>query len=129
MTWGEIPQSEWVHIFIHTLDVIPMNLYLEMEMQHETADYDEMKDIFLLTFSFEDRFECIDEALQEIKETIFRTLVEPITWIQPYWSTILWKREMTIRGILISLSERDNMKLLDVMPISLISHNGCAQKS
>ena len=23
--WGGIPQPEWVHIFIHTLDVIPKN--------------------------------------------------------------------------------------------------------
>jgi len=48
-----------------------------------------MKESFLVTFSFEDGFECIDEALQEIKETIFQTPIEPITWIQLDWSTHL----------------------------------------
>lgn len=48
-----------------------------------------MKEIFLLTFSFEEGFTCIDEAIQEIKETILQTLVEPITWVKPNWSTYL----------------------------------------
>lgn len=30
--WGEEPHLEWVHIFCHTLDTIPMNWYLEMEL-------------------------------------------------------------------------------------------------
>lgn len=61
--WGEISQLEWVHIFIHTLDVIIRNWYLEMELRQGTVDWDEMKEIFLLTFSFKDGFECIDEVL------------------------------------------------------------------
>jgi len=35
----------------------------------------------------EDVFECIDEALQERKEIVFQTSVEPITWVKPSWST------------------------------------------
>ena len=46
--YGEKPQAEWVHLFCHTLDV------------------------FMLTFSFEDGIDNIDEALQEVKEAIFR---------------------------------------------------------
>ena len=34
-----------------------------MEMQHRNNDWDEMKEIFLLTFNFEDEFEYIDEVL------------------------------------------------------------------
>lgn len=45
-----------------------------------------MKEIFMLTFSFEDGFECIDEVLLEIKSKIFLTPVEPITWVKPKWS-------------------------------------------
>jgi len=52
-----------------------------MELRHGTADWDEMKEIFLLTFSFEDGFKFIDEALQEIKASIFRTPVDHITWM------------------------------------------------
>lgn len=32
--YGEEPQPEWVHLFYHTLDVIPMNWYIEMELYH-----------------------------------------------------------------------------------------------
>jgi len=62
-SWGEEPQPEWVHIFCHTLDMILMNWYLETELQHGTTEWDVLKEIFMLTFSFEDGFECIDETL------------------------------------------------------------------
>jgi len=31
-TWSEVPQPEWVHIFIHTLDIILTSWYLEIDM-------------------------------------------------------------------------------------------------
>lgn len=71
--WGEEPQPEWVHIFFHTLDTISTNWYLEKKLQHGTMKWVVMKDVFLLTFSFGDEFECIDEVLQENKAMIFRT--------------------------------------------------------
>lgn len=30
--WGEEQQEEWVYIFYHALDIIPMNLYLETKL-------------------------------------------------------------------------------------------------
>jgi len=60
-----------VHIFIHTLDVIPKKWYLETELRHGTTDWDEMKESFFLMFSFEVGFTGIDEAFQEIKASIF----------------------------------------------------------
>lgn len=30
--WGTETWLEWVHIFFHTLDMIPMNWYMEMEL-------------------------------------------------------------------------------------------------
>ena len=48
-----------------------------------------MKESFLLTFSFEDGFASIDEAIQEIKVFIFRTAMEPMQWTQLHWSTQL----------------------------------------
>ena len=62
-TWGEEPQPKWVHIFFHMLHVIPMNLYLETELRYGTIDRNELKESFILNFSFEDVFECIDDAL------------------------------------------------------------------
>ena len=74
------PPLEWVHIFCHTLDTIPMNWYLETELHHGTTEWDVLRKSFLLTFKFEDDFESIDEALQEIKATIFRMLKELVEW-------------------------------------------------
>lgn len=61
--WRTKPQPEWVHIFFHTLDTIPMNWYLEMKFYHGTVEWDVLKEGFLLTFSFEDDFASINEAL------------------------------------------------------------------
>jgi len=36
--------------------------------------------------SLEDVFECIDEALQEMKAFVFQTPIEPIMWVEPSWS-------------------------------------------
>jgi len=55
-----------------------MNRYLEMELYHGTTEWDILRESFLLTFNFEDRFECIDEAIQEIKAIIFRMHEEPM---------------------------------------------------
>jgi len=43
---GDIPQPKWVHFFIHTLDVIPKNCYLETKLRHRTIDWDEMKEVY-----------------------------------------------------------------------------------
>lgn len=85
--WDEEPQPEWVHAFYHTLVIIPMNWYLETELHHKTTEWDVLRESFLLTFIFEDGFECIDEALQEIKAKIFRMLEELVEWVQPDWNT------------------------------------------
>lgn len=58
-------------MFYHTVDTIPMNWYLETELQHGTAKWDVLKERFMLTFSFEYGFECISDALQQIITTIF----------------------------------------------------------
>lgn len=61
--YGTEPQPKWVHLFCHTLDTIPMNCYLETELRHGTVEWDILREGFLMTFSFEDGFKCIDEAL------------------------------------------------------------------
>lgn len=84
-SYGTKPQLEWVHLFFYTLDVIPMNWYLEIELYHGSREWDILMEGFLLTFSFEDGFTRIDEGLQEIKAMIFKMLQEPSEWIQAYW--------------------------------------------
>lgn len=66
-----------------------MNRYLETELEHGTAEWDVLKESFLLNFSFEDGFECIDEALRMIKVVIFKMPEELVVWVQPDWSTQL----------------------------------------
>jgi len=60
-----------------------MNWYLKMELRHGMAKWDILRERLLLTFNFEDGFECIDEALQEIKALILRTPEELVEWVQP----------------------------------------------
>jgi len=38
-----------------------------------------------MTFSFEDGFDYIEEALQEVKAMIFRIPQDPLDLIQPNW--------------------------------------------
>lgn len=61
------------YIFCHTLDTIPMNWYLEIELYHDTVEWDVLKEGFLLTFNFKDRFASIDEALRALEDAIYVT--------------------------------------------------------
>jgi len=85
--YGARPQPEWVHLFCHTLDVISMNWHLEIELRHGTGEWDILREGFIMTFNFEKDFDCIYKALQEVKETIFRILQDPLDLIQPDWTT------------------------------------------
>jgi len=40
-----------------------MNWYLETELHHGTEEWDILREKFLMAFSFEDGFDCIDVAL------------------------------------------------------------------
>lgn len=85
--YGEKPQPEWVHLFYHTLDIVPMKWYVETELCHGTGEWDILHEGFMMKFSFEDGFDSIDEALKEVKEAIFRIPQDPLDLIQPEWDT------------------------------------------
>src|ERR1700733_2760945 len=87
--YGAKPQPEWVHLFCHTLDVIPMNWYVETELHDGIGEWDVLHEGFVMTFSFEDGFDGIEEALQEVKATIFRVSKEPLDLAQLEWATQL----------------------------------------
>lgn len=61
--YGEEPQLDWVDLFYHTLDVLPMNWYLEIELHHGMEKWDILRQGFFMTFTFEDEFEYTGEAL------------------------------------------------------------------
>ena len=85
--YGEKPQPEWVHLLCHTADVIPTNWYIETKLRHGTCERDIIREGFMMTFSFEDMFDCIEEALHEVKSTIFRIPHDPVDLAQPEWAT------------------------------------------
>lgn len=87
--YGAEPQPEWVHLFCHILDIIPMNWYLETEHHHDTEEWDILCQRFIMTFSFEDGFDYIDVVLQEVKEVIFRIPKDPLDLVKPDWTTQL----------------------------------------
>lgn len=66
-----------------------MNWYIEIELCHGTSEWDILREGFMMTFSFEDGFDSIDEALQEVKETIFRIPQDPLELIKLEWATQL----------------------------------------
>ena len=83
--WSDIPEDEWVHRFIHTLDTIPRNWYTETELRKGTTTWPLMIDNFLLTFAFESEYPSVYQALQVIKSKIFEdcTISESA---QPEWA-------------------------------------------
>ena len=87
--YGAKPQPEWVHLFCHTLDVILMNWYMETELYHGTSEWDILCEGFIMTFNFEDKFDCIDKVLQEVKAAIFKIPRDHLELIQPDRNTQL----------------------------------------
>ena len=65
--WGEKPRLEWVHIFINSLGKVPTDWYLETELRRGTNEWNMLTESFLLTFSFEIGFRCLNEALKDIQ--------------------------------------------------------------
>ena len=51
--WLDIPEDEWVHLFIHTLDAVPRNWYTETELHRGTITWPVMIDSFVLTYNFD----------------------------------------------------------------------------
>jgi len=69
--YGEKPQLKWVYLLCYILDVVPMNWYVETKLHHSTSEWDILREGFVMTLNSEDGFDYIDEALQEVKSTIF----------------------------------------------------------
>ena len=69
--FAEYPRQEWVHHFIHTLEMTPRSWYTSMELRQGTQDWEEVAKQFVHTFEFVDEKPIVDATLQKIKETIF----------------------------------------------------------
>ena len=63
--WGVEPQPEWMHMFFHSLEMIPQQWYLKTELRHRTTNWDEMIEGFLLTYNYANGWECIVELFKK----------------------------------------------------------------
>jgi hypothetical protein len=66
-SWRNIPQEQWVHKFINTLETMPINWYLQVELCLITMDWEGMTQNFITTFLFESQFPLVDQALQIVR--------------------------------------------------------------
>jgi hypothetical protein len=69
--WSSVPEAEWTRIFIHTLDTIPKNWYLELETCRETTRWDELVQKFKVTFKFEYESPLMVATLQAVRTKVF----------------------------------------------------------
>jgi hypothetical protein len=69
--WSLISKKKWMHGFIHTLDTISKNWYLELEVCRETTNWYQLIQWFKVTFIFEHESPLIDASLQVIINKMF----------------------------------------------------------
>lgn len=85
--YGEELKPKWLHLFYHTLDVIPRNWYIETKLRHGTSEWDILHEGFLKTFMFQDEWmDIVDDALKAVKAAIFRNPREPEEVAQMEWA-------------------------------------------
>ena len=65
--WSVVHQQEWVHRFILTLDIVPKNWYIELEVHRGTTNWADLSQKFLVTSSFEHDNPNVDVSFQIIK--------------------------------------------------------------
>jgi hypothetical protein len=82
--WRMTLPEEWPHHFIHTLEGIPGNWYIDQEMQRGTTEWTRLYQNFVVTFSFEHENPNIDSTLKLIRGVIcfYELEVEIITEYQ-----------------------------------------------
>lgn len=74
--WNEVPRDIWTHMFVHTLNTIPKNWYIQLEMRRETVSWEALTSNFVHTFSAYEDDLMVETALQLEKEKIFEGIEE-----------------------------------------------------
>ena len=99
MTWQEYLRKEWVHHFIHTLDMMPRNWYTYVELQQGTLEWEEIATSFTHAFQFVDDHPIIDATLKVMKEKIFEEIPFLVTNFNQYNTTIHhWMEYYNVTG-------------------------------
>jgi hypothetical protein len=90
--WSNIPQEQWVHKFINTLDTTPINWYLQVELHLTTVDWYGMTQKFVDTFLFESQYPIVDQALQVVRHKVFEEAPSlPLEHEEDEWTAPLQK--------------------------------------
>jgi hypothetical protein len=69
--WKMTPLEEWPHYFIHTLEGIPTNWYIDQELRKGTATWTTLQHNFKVTFLSKHEKPNIDATLKQIRGVIF----------------------------------------------------------
>ena len=75
--------EEWVHRFVHTLEPIAKNWYVEVELRHVTVSWESLVDSFVLTFSINEVSPALERAIRLIHTKVFDD--QEIAEYQPDW--------------------------------------------
>jgi hypothetical protein len=92
VTWSLVPKQECMHFFVHTLDMILKNWYLELEVCRGTTAWEDLNRNFKETFKFEYDTHSVDTTLQIIKTNIFTPkdskITTPLCSVPKHYATI-----------------------------------------
>jgi hypothetical protein len=90
--WRNIPQEQWVHKFINTLDTTPINWYLQAELCLITTDWEGMTQNFVTTFLFKSQYPSVDQALKIVRQKVFEEASSlPLEQEEDEWTAPLQK--------------------------------------
>ena len=81
--FSNYPRQEWVHHFIHTLEMAPRGWYASMELCQETKEWEKVAQNFTYTFHFIDEKPTFDIVLKTFKEKIFTDIPLEVAYSQP----------------------------------------------
>jgi hypothetical protein len=65
------PPEESPHHFIHTLEGVPKNWYVDQKLRRSTTEWTKLQHNFIVTFSFEHENPSINSSLKQIRGVIF----------------------------------------------------------
>jgi hypothetical protein len=71
--WQLVPPEEWPHYFIYTLESIPRNWYIELELRGGLKIERKCSRI-VITFAFEQEKPMVDTTLKVVRDRIFEEL-------------------------------------------------------
>ena len=73
MGWTEhhTLEEEWMHNFIHILDIVPMSWYVQQELRCATVAWMRILEYFLDTFKFESKDYLVNCTLNWVRDIIF----------------------------------------------------------